>query len=81
MPWTLNNLIIQTLDMAKKMSDEICQITLEMILEKLNEFHISYMKQIDLYKKSTSLIVKPFATVSPNKWLPMQMIANPYQPL
>ncbi|CAF0726882.1 unnamed protein product [Adineta ricciae] len=51
MPRTLNNLIIQTLDMAKKMSDEICQIVLEMILEKLNEFHISYMNEIDLYTK------------------------------
>ncbi|CAF0750607.1 unnamed protein product [Adineta ricciae] len=51
MPRTLNNLIIQTLDMAKRMSNEICQITLEMILEKLNEFHISYMNEIDLYKK------------------------------
>ena len=51
MPRTLISMIIDTLDMAKKMSDETCQVVLGMILQKINEFRELYVVQINNYAK------------------------------
>jgi hypothetical protein len=37
MPRMLINMIIETLDMAKQMSDETCQLILGLILQKIND--------------------------------------------
>ena len=49
MPRMLFNMISETLDMAKQMSDETCQVILGIILQKMNEFRDSYVKEIDTY--------------------------------
>lgn len=51
MPRMLINMIIETLDMAKQMSDETCQVVLGMILQKINEFRELYVAQINNYAK------------------------------
>jgi hypothetical protein len=48
----LINMIIETLDMAKQMSDETCQLILRMILQKINEFRDLYVTEINNYAKS-----------------------------
>ena len=47
----LVNMIIETLDMAKQMSDETCQLILGMILQKINEFRDLYVGEINNYAK------------------------------
>lgn len=49
MPRMLINMIIETLDMAKQMSDETCQLILSMILQKINEFRELYVNDINAY--------------------------------
>jgi hypothetical protein len=44
-------MIIETLDMAKQMSDETCQLILGMILQKINEFRDLYVNEINTYAK------------------------------
>ncbi|CAF2861510.1 unnamed protein product [Rotaria sp. Silwood2] len=51
MPRMLINMIIETLDMSKQMSDETCQLILGMILQKINEFHDLYVNEINNYSK------------------------------
>ncbi|CAF0725642.1 unnamed protein product [Adineta steineri] len=51
MPRMLINMIIETLDMAKQMSDETCQLILGMILQKINEFRDLYVAEINNYAK------------------------------
>jgi hypothetical protein len=51
MPRMLINMIIETLDMAKQMSDETCQLILGMILQKINEFRDLYVTDINNYAK------------------------------
>jgi len=51
MPRMLTNMIIEILDMAKQMSDEICQLILSMILQKLDEFRDLYVNEINNYTK------------------------------
>lgn len=50
MPRTLINMIIETLDMAKQMSDETCQKILGMILNKMDDFREFYIKEIHKYE-------------------------------
>jgi hypothetical protein len=45
----LINMIIETLDMAKQMSEETCQSILGMILQKVNEFRDLYVSKINEY--------------------------------
>lgn len=47
----LINMIIETLDMAKQMSEETCQLILGMILQKINEFRDLYVHEINNYAK------------------------------
>jgi hypothetical protein len=49
MPRMLINMIIETLDMAKQMSEETCQSILGMILQKVNEFRDLYVSKINEY--------------------------------
>lgn len=51
MPRMLINMIIETLDMAKQMSDETCQLILGIILQKINEFRELYISEINNYSK------------------------------
>ncbi|CAF1565015.1 unnamed protein product, partial [Adineta steineri] len=51
MPRMLINMIIDTLDMAKQMSDETCQLILRIILQKINEFLDLYVAEINNYAK------------------------------
>jgi hypothetical protein len=51
MPRMLVNMIIETLDMAKQMSDETCQLILGMILQKISEFRDLYVSEINNYAK------------------------------
>ena len=51
MPRMLINMIIETLDMAKQMSDETCQLILGMILHKINDFRDLYISEINNYAK------------------------------
>jgi hypothetical protein len=44
-------MIIETLDMAKQMSDETCQLILNIILEKINEFRDLYVNEVNKYAK------------------------------
>jgi hypothetical protein len=48
----LINMIIETLDMAKQMSDETCQLILGIILQKINEFRDLYVNEINNYASS-----------------------------
>lgn len=50
MPRMLINMIIETLDMSKQMSDETCQSILGMILHKVDEFRDLYVKELNTYK-------------------------------
>jgi hypothetical protein len=47
----LINMIIETLDMAKQMSDETCQLILGMILQKINEFRDYYVIEINKFSE------------------------------
>lgn len=49
MPRMLINMIIETLDMAKQMSDETCQLILGMILQKIDEFRELYVTHVRNY--------------------------------
>ena len=51
MPRTLINMFIETLDLAKQMSDETCQLILGMILQKIEEFRDLYIREVDNYAK------------------------------
>lgn len=51
MPRMLINMIIETLDMAKQMSDETCQLILGVILQKMNEFRQIYLTEVSSYEK------------------------------
>ena len=51
MPRMLINMIIETLDMAKQMSDETCQLILGIILPKVNQFRELYVNEINNYTK------------------------------
>jgi exocyst complex component 3 len=49
MPRMLMNMIIETLDMAKQMSNETCQLILYMVIQKLNEFRDLYVTEMNNY--------------------------------
>lgn len=49
MPRMLINMIIETLDMSKQMSDETCQLILGMVLQKINEFRDLYVNELNTY--------------------------------
>lgn len=49
MPRMLINMIIETLDMSKQMSDETCQMILSMVFGKVDEFRALYEQKVDGY--------------------------------
>lgn len=51
MPRMLINMIIETLDMAKQMSDETCLLILGVILQKISEFRQLYITEVNNYEK------------------------------
>jgi hypothetical protein len=71
MPRMLINMIIETLDMAKQMSDETCQLILNIILQKINEFKDLYVNEINKYAKQYFTDRKLF-----NQSFTKQMVAN-----
>lgn len=71
MPRMLINMIIETLDMAKQMSDETCQLILRMILQKINEFRDLYVSEVNKYSKAYFTDRKAFS-----QSFTKQMVAN-----
>ncbi len=71
MPRMLINMIIETLDMAKQMSDETCQLILGMILQKINEFRDLYVNELNKYATKYFADRKSF-----NQSFTKQMVAN-----